>query len=239
MTMAGWAMAALASVPTIGSGIAKLMQQPELVKNLSKGHLDGMIIGLGVLCLTVAILLLIPKTSPIGALLFAGYFGGAILFHLTTGDSIVFPLILGVVGVAGAGLRSPQRFGQLLRGSSTRPLFDAKPARIAGWVLTGLGGAMLVLSATGKFGGMAPVVELFGKLNIEGTRMTIGAVELLVAVLVLVPRTSVLGVTLATGYLGGAIVAHLIIGDPIVPPLVVGAFTWSGLFLRNRDYLGL
>jgi hypothetical protein len=52
----------------------------------------------------------------------------------------------------------------------------------------------------------------------------------------LIPRTAALGAILLTGYLGGAIAAHVWHEDgwfPIVFCVVFGALLWSGLLLRD------
>jgi hypothetical protein len=54
--------------------------------------------------------------------------------------------------------------------------------------------------------------------------------------LYIIPRTSVLGAILLTGYLGGAVASHLRVGSgafPIVFPIIFGALVWGGLFLRD------
>ena len=63
----------------------------------------------------------------------------------------------------------------------------------------------------------------------------IGGIEALCATLYLIPRTSVLGALLLTGYLGGATATHVRMGDPlfVVAPLV-GILTWLGLYLRDE-----
>ena len=61
----------------------------------------------------------------------------------------------------------------------------------------------------------------------------IGPIALLCGLLLLFRRTSVLGAVLATGFLGGAIVAHVRI-DEIGSPLIclgLGAVMWLGLAL--------
>lgn len=50
---------------------------------------------------------------------------------------------------------------------------------------------------------------------------------------ILIPRTSILGAILLTGYLGGATATHVRIGDPFIAPVIVGALVWLGLFLRD------
>lgn len=60
--------------------------------------------------------------------------------------------------------------------------------------------------------------------------------ECLLVALYLVPQTSVLAAIVMTGYLGGAVAAHLRIGDTAraAIPLAVGILAWGGLYLRDR-----
>jgi hypothetical protein len=56
-------------------------------------------------------------------------------------------------------------------------------------------------------------------------------------VLYVVPRTSVLGAILLTGYLGGAIATHVRAGSPMFShtlfPLYVALMLWGGLYVRE------
>src|ERR1700675_985217 len=65
----------------------------------------------------------------------------------------------------------------------------------------------------------------------------VGPIILACAILYAVPVTAVLGAILVTGFLGGAICAHVRIGELGAPPeiisLFLGAMTWGGLYLRN------
>lgn len=65
----------------------------------------------------------------------------------------------------------------------------------------------------------------------------IGVVLLVCLITYVVPRTSVLGAVLLTGYLGGAIATHVRIGNPlfthILFPTYVAALIWGGLLLRK------
>jgi hypothetical protein len=49
-----------------------------------------------------------------------------------------------------------------------------------------------------------------------------------------IPQTSILGVILLTGYLGGATASHLRIGEPFYLPIVVGVLVWIGICLREQ-----
>ena len=64
----------------------------------------------------------------------------------------------------------------------------------------------------------------------------IGAIQLTCATLYLIPRTSVLGVVLLTGYLGGAISQYTRLQEPypILVPLTTCLFAWAGLYLREE-----
>jgi hypothetical protein len=66
----------------------------------------------------------------------------------------------------------------------------------------------------------------------------IGVIELVCLVAYVIPRTSVLGAVLLTGYLGGAIATHVRMGNPLFThvlfPVYVAAFIWGGLYLRDR-----
>ena len=62
---------------------------------------------------------------------------------------------------------------------------------------------------------------------------SIGILEILVAVIYLIPQTSILGAVLATGYMGGAIATHVRISDPFFIQLLIGILFWVGLWLRD------
>jgi hypothetical protein len=65
----------------------------------------------------------------------------------------------------------------------------------------------------------------------------VGPIILVCAILYAIPRTAVLGAILVTGFLGGAICAHLRIGELGSPPeiisLLLGAMTWGGLYASD------
>ncbi|HEV7801644.1 MAG TPA: DoxX family protein, partial [Burkholderiales bacterium] len=66
---------------------------------------------------------------------------------------------------------------------------------------------------------------------------TLGVLTLAGALLYAIPRTSVLGAILLTGYLGGAVNTHVHHGDgwiKILFPVFFGALFWLGLVLRDE-----
>ena len=62
----------------------------------------------------------------------------------------------------------------------------------------------------------------------------IGVVLVVCTLLYLIPRTTVLGAILLTGYLGGATASHVRMEDPFfLVAAVVGVLVWAGLYLRE------
>ncbi len=115
---------------------------------------------------------------------------------------------------------------------------SAKKRSIAGYVLTGLVAAFLTFDTVMKLLQLAPAVQGTTELGYPaGTVVVIGAIELVCLVLYLVPRTSVLGALVLTGYLGGAIATHVRVGSPLPThtlfPIYVALMVWGGLYLRE------
>lgn len=83
----------------------------------------------------------------------------------------------------------------------------------------------------------APVVEATVKLGYdESVIVYLGVISIACTVLYLIPRTSVLGAILLTGYLGGAVATHVRAGDgwfPVLFPVFFGVLLWGGLYLRD------
>lgn len=107
-----------------------------------------------------------------------------------------------------------------------------------GRILSGLPALFLLADSAAKFIQPAPVVEGTVKLGYSpSVILPLGVVLLVATILYLIPRTSVLGAILLTGYLGGAVDAHVRVGDPlfshILFPVYFGVFLWGGLYLRD------
>jgi uncharacterized membrane protein YphA (DoxX/SURF4 family) len=104
----------------------------------------------------------------------------------------------------------------------------------SGRVMSALPVLMLLFSAVMKFVKPPGFAEGMTKLGIPESLATgLGILELVCVIFYVIPRTAVLGAILLTGYLGGAILTHLRVGDPFIGPIVFGAFIWGGLFLRD------
>ena len=112
----------------------------------------------------------------------------------------------------------------------------SKGALWGGRVASALPVLMLVMSGGMKLSHSAQVVEPFTtKFGFAESSLTpIGLLELTCVLVYLVPRTAVLGAILITGYLGGAVVTHLRIGEPFFAPVILGILVWLGIFLRDE-----
>lgn len=83
--------------------------------------------------------------------------------------------------------------------------------------------------------------QIAGMLRETGFEMdlthVLGPIVLACAILYAIPATAVLGAILVTGYLGGAICAHVRLGELGSPPeiisLLLGALAWGGLYARD------
>ena len=118
--------------------------------------------------------------------------------------------------------------------SATQPAPVSKKMLWAGRIMSALPVLMLLMSAVMKFIKPAPVVEGFAHLGLpESLALGLGILEIACTVVYVIPRTSILGAILLTGYLGGATVTHLRVGDPFFAPVIVGVLVWGGLFLRE------
>lgn len=105
-----------------------------------------------------------------------------------------------------------------------------------GRVLSGIVVLMLSFSAFMKLQAGPEVVEAF--VNVMGYPAAalgiIGILELASALLYAIPKTSVFGAILLTGYLGGAIATHVRMADgQFYNALIVGIVVWAALFLRD------
>ncbi len=107
-------------------------------------------------------------------------------------------------------------------------------ARWTGRILSTVPCLLLLFSAVMKLIKPAGTAEGFAHLGIPLTHATgLGILEIACTVIYLIPRTSVLGAILLTGYLGGATLTHLRVGDPFLMQPLLGVLLWGGLFLRE------
>jgi hypothetical protein len=107
-----------------------------------------------------------------------------------------------------------------------------------GRVLTGVTIALLAADVAVKFAPAPYAAAATAPLGWAPHHLpVIGLIGLACLVLYAVPRTAALGALLWTGYLGGAVAAHLRVGSPLLShtlfPVYVGVLLWGALYLRD------
>ena len=109
-----------------------------------------------------------------------------------------------------------------------------------GWVLTWLSAANMISDSTGKlfFHPALLLSELHRLGEAESALFAVGLLQFTVAVVYLIPRTSILGAVLMTGFLGGAeAIQTRVSGSGAflnMLPLFLGLLAWAGIWLRDE-----
>jgi hypothetical protein len=111
--------------------------------------------------------------------------------------------------------------------------------RWTGRILTGLAVVFLVFDLAIKLLQAPAAMDATMALGYPASAiLPIGLIELALLVVYLVPRTTVLGAVLWTGYLGGAVASQARAGNPLFShvlfPIYIAALIWGGLWLRDR-----
>ncbi|HEY2446716.1 MAG TPA: DoxX family protein [Rhizomicrobium sp.] len=113
-----------------------------------------------------------------------------------------------------------------------------------GWGMSGLMILFLLFDSISKLFLEHHVIEATTKIGypVEIIR-SLGIIGLACTILYAIPRTSILGAILLTGYLGGAIASKVRIEDPLFSSVLFGVYlgilVWGGLYLRDEKLRSL
>jgi len=117
----------------------------------------------------------------------------------------------------------------------------SKKMLLTGRILSGLAVLFLLMDGAMKLvrPAPAPVAQAQAQLGFpDSLSLGIGILLLVCTIIYAIPRTSVFGAILLTGYLGGAIALQLRVGNPFFShvffPVYVGLLLWGGLLLREN-----
>ena len=120
---------------------------------------------------------------------------------------------------------------------------ESKATLWTGRVFTAIVGIFMLMDGIGKLIKPEQVVKATLELGFpESTVLPLGIVLIVSTVLYLIPRTAVLGAILLTGYLGGAVAAHVRMNESAFSmsfALAFGVLTWGGLYLRDAKLRAL
>lgn len=105
----GWILAGLLTGLFLFSAVGKLTT-PEQMEQLKLGNWR-IIIALGEI--VSSLLFLLPKTNKYGSLLLSSYMGGAIIIHMTSGTSIVMPVMVLLLVWLVAFVRNPELYKKM------------------------------------------------------------------------------------------------------------------------------
>ena len=124
--------------------------------------------------------------------------------------------------------------------TNTHAQSTSNTTRWTGRILSGLAVLFLLWDGTIKLMALTPVLEAFTRLGYPvSVAAGIGVLELVCVAAYVIPRTSILGAVLLTGFLGGAISTHVRVEDPFLThtffPIYIAALIWGGLVLRNGE----
>jgi DoxX-like protein len=118
-------------------------------------------------------------------------------------------------------------------------LDTAKLSRWTGRTMTALFVLFMVFDTSIKLMRLQIVADAMRQLGYPaGMGFPIGALEVVMLALYLIPRTAILGVVLFTGLFSGAVASHLRAGDPLFSHVLFGVYlgvlAWGGLWLRDE-----
>jgi len=110
----GRVLSVLTSLVFLMTGVMKLKGGPQLEEGFAHLGLPmSMQVPLAILEISCGVIYLIPATSVLGAILLAGYMGGAILTHWRVGDPFIAQIVLGLLVWLGLYLREQRLRGLL------------------------------------------------------------------------------------------------------------------------------
>jgi DoxX-like family len=105
----GRVISILASLLFVMSSLMKMKGGAEVMQGMAHLGLPEVLVRpLAILEIACVAIYLIPATSVLGAILLAGYIGGAICTHLRVGDPFFVQIVLGICVWLGLYLREPR-----------------------------------------------------------------------------------------------------------------------------------
>ncbi len=122
--------------------------------------------------------------------------------------------------------------------SATQSTLVSKGRLWTGRVLSALAVLFLIFDGVTKVMKDPHVIQASARLEFTVRAIVeIGIILLICTALYVIPKTSVLGAVLLTGYLGGAVAVQLRVDNPLFQtlfPLIFGVVIWAGVFLREE-----
>jgi len=104
--------AIVAILLAMDAGIKLVLAKPAVEGSAALGFAPQQVFVIGVIAVICLVLYLIPRTAPIGAVLWTGYFGGAIVTHFRLGNPllthVLSPIYVSILIWGSLYLRDPR-----------------------------------------------------------------------------------------------------------------------------------
>lgn len=244
MRWTGWLLTGLFTLFMLFDTGIKLVRLPIVEETMAQlGYPPGLGFPIGLAEAVFLILYLIPRTSMLGAVLFTGIFGGAMVSHIRLDaplfSHVLFGAYLGLLMWGGLWLRDPALRRILPFGPGARDdTVHAQGLDWFAWTCTIFFVGFIIADTIVKLVHWQVVEDIMAHLGF-GPRIgvMVSVMETLFLILYLIPRTAVLGAVLFMGMLGGVVAGHVRVGDPLITHELAGVYLgiamWARLWLRD------
>ena len=123
--------------------------------------------------------------------------------------------------------------------SDTSSVSVSEKKIIIGRIMSGIAVLFMLFDSITKILKTPQVMQASVKLGYpENTIPIIGLILLVLTIVYIIPRTSIFGAILLTGYLGGAVASNLRIMNPLFSntlfPIYFAILVWGGIYLRDN-----
>lgn len=123
--------------------------------------------------------------------------------------------------------------------SDTSSALVSEKKVIIGRIMSGIAVLFMLFDSITKILKTPQVMQASVKLGYpENTIPIIGLILLVLTIIYIIPRTSIFGAILLTGYLGGAVASNLRIMNPLFSntlfPIYFAILVWGGIYLRDN-----
>jgi hypothetical protein len=134
--------------------------------------------------------------------------------------------------------KTAERYGGSAVPAGAPAVAVSKKGLRTGRVMSGIAILFLIFDGVTKVIKVPAVLQASAQLEYSVRLIpVIGIILLFCTLLYAIPRTSILGALLLTGYLGGAVASQLRIGNPpfeTLFPVYFALLVWGGLYLREN-----
>jgi DoxX-like family len=121
---------------------------------------------------------------------------------------------------------------------STQAESSSKKMIWTGRIVTVLASLFMLLDGVMKIVKPVQVLEATARLGYPVSALTgIGVTLIACTLIYVIPRSSILGAILLTGYLGGAVASNVRAGSgwfETIFPTLIAALVWGGIWMRDR-----